>query len=98
MKLIPRRIYEQESLRLEVTEAISECMDTEKITKSALAKRAGLSKSRVTQVLRGDGNLTLDTVSDLLACCGYRLVVLPDLLSDCPVPNQVEVNIRYGPL
>lgn len=70
-----RRLLRQEELILEVTEALSQALAREQVTKKALADRLGKSKGFVSQVLAGGRNLTLRTVADLADALGYRPVV-----------------------
>lgn len=48
-----------------VTEDILVAMEDLGITKSELAKRLGNSKSRITQLLSGDSNMTIGTLADI---------------------------------
>ena len=60
-----RRLFEQEFLLISATELISELMQEKKVSRSELAERIGKSKSFVTQILRGQHNMTLRTLADL---------------------------------
>jgi transcriptional regulator with XRE-family HTH domain len=66
-----RRLARQEQLLFDATELISRVMKEEGVTKADLAKRLGKSKAFVTQVLRGQSNMTLRTLSDLADVLGY---------------------------
>lgn len=70
-----RRLLRQEELILEVTEALSQALAREQVTKKALADRLGKSKGFVSQVLAGGRNLTLRTVAEIADALGYRTVV-----------------------
>ncbi len=68
-----RKIYEQERILLDTTELLATVMHQRKISRAELAKRVGKSKSFITQVLRGDQNLTLRTIADLFFALDYRV-------------------------
>ena len=68
-----RRLLNQEDLILEVTEALSELMARDGVTKADLARRLGKSEGFVTQILAGGRNLTLRTIADVSDCLGYRI-------------------------
>ncbi|HDY65088.1 MAG TPA: XRE family transcriptional regulator [Phycisphaerae bacterium] len=61
-----RRLLEQETAILEVTELICKLMEEEKVSKADLAARMGTSKANITQMLDGRRNMTIRTISDLL--------------------------------
>lgn len=72
------RLVAQETLIVDATEAICEAMegqDSEAVTRKELARRVGCGKSHVTQLLSGDRNLTLRTLSDLAFALGQRITV-----------------------
>ena len=56
-----------------VGEAIVESMERLGVTRSELAKRLGVSRPRVTQILAGDDNLTLKTLVAVAAALDSRL-------------------------
>lgn len=60
-----RRLYAQEDLILQVTEAIWERMSELNVSKKDLAEKLGRSKSYITQVLSGSRNMTLRTLADI---------------------------------
>ena len=66
-----RRLSRQEQLLFDATELISRALANERISRAELAKRIGKSKAYVTQVLRGQNNMTLRTLSDLANALGY---------------------------
>ena len=63
-----------ETMRLSVWAAnlILEAMDEAKITRSDLAARLGIPRSRVTRVLDGGENITLETFAKFGLACGVR--------------------------
>lgn len=72
-------IYQQERVVLEVTELICKLMKQRGVNKTELAKRLGKSKGYVTQLLDGQTNMTLRTVSDtfLALDSGFGVHVRP---------------------
>lgn len=70
-----RRLLRQEELILEVTEALSQALAREQVTKKTLADRLGKSKGFVSQILAGGRNLTLRTLADIADALGCRVVV-----------------------
>ncbi|HEY2120649.1 MAG TPA: helix-turn-helix transcriptional regulator [Candidatus Acidoferrum sp.] len=65
------KLEKQEQLLFDATELISRAMEQQGVSKTELAKRIGKSKAYVTQVLGGQTNMTLRTLSDLAAALGY---------------------------
>ena len=70
-----RRLLNQEKLILEVTEALSEAIEEQGLTRSEVAKRLGKTKGFVSQLLAGGRNLTLRTVADVADAIGISLKV-----------------------
>jgi len=70
-----RKLYFREDLMFEVTEAICKVMQEQGMNKAELARRSGVTKSNITQLLSGDHNMTLVTISDLLFALGFKLQV-----------------------
>lgn len=60
-----QRLFAQEGLILEATEAIWEALEERGWNKSQLAEALGTSKANVTQLLNGSRNMTLRTLSDI---------------------------------
>ena len=69
------RSLRQEEFILEVTEQICKLMKHEGISRQKLAERMGKSKGRISQLLDGEANLTLRTLSDIFAALGHKVVV-----------------------
>ena len=44
-----------------------------KSTKAEIADRLGVSRAYVTQILSGEKNATIKTISDFCRCCGFEL-------------------------
>jgi transcriptional regulator with XRE-family HTH domain len=70
-----RRLYFREDLIFEITEAICKTMREKHVTKAELSRRAGVSKSNITQLLSGDHNMRLTTVADLLYALDSKLQI-----------------------
>ncbi len=70
-----RRLLRQEQLILEVTEALSEVLANEGITKAELANRLNKTKGFVSQILAGGRNLTLRTIADVADALGCKIRV-----------------------
>ena len=68
-----KRLYEQERAILEVTELICEIMGATGISRSELAKKLGKTKGYITQLLDGDTNMTVRTISDVFTALGKEL-------------------------
>jgi hypothetical protein len=74
-----RRVFQQEKLILEVTEAVCRVMDETRTSRSVLAKLLGRTKGYITQLLSGRRNLTLRTWADMMTALGHeaRVTVQP---------------------
>lgn len=70
---VRRRLFEREALALQASEMILELMEKEGVNKKELAKRIGVSKAHVTQVLSGSRNMTVHTLADLVFALGRRV-------------------------
>ena len=62
-------------LRRKVLHALDEGMEASGISQAELARRLGRSRSAVSQVLTGDGNLRIETLAEYLQAMGCELVV-----------------------
>ena len=79
-----RRLLEQELLLVSAAELISDRMQEKKVSRSELAEQIGKSKSFVTQILRGQHNMTLRTLADLAWALDAR-VHLQDIPWDAEI-------------
>jgi len=70
-----RRLYEEERLLVEATELLTDIMNKRGLSRVDLAHKLGKSKAFITQVLRGNHNMTLRTLADLLGAMEYRAVM-----------------------
>jgi DNA-binding Xre family transcriptional regulator len=64
--------YEVSRLGREVTSAITFHLREHGISRTELAARMGLSPGRISQILSGDENLTLQTLATVCAALGVR--------------------------
>ncbi|MCK9488885.1 MAG: helix-turn-helix domain-containing protein [Xanthomonadales bacterium] len=64
------RLVAQETLIIEVTEALWAVLERTGVSKSELAERLGISKSHVSQVLSGSRNMTLRMLADMCFVLG----------------------------
>lgn len=70
-----RRLYAQEDLIIETTEAIWERMHQLGISKKDLSEKMGRSKAYISQILSGSRNMTLRTLADI----AYHLDIEPKI-------------------
>jgi hypothetical protein len=59
-----RRILERERVWVEATEALCALMDSQGVSSAELARRLDVSRARISQMLSGNRNLTLASLSD----------------------------------
>jgi transcriptional regulator with XRE-family HTH domain len=78
-------LYEEEGLVLEVTEAICNLLQKQNMKRSGLARKLGVDKSYITQLLDGSSNMTLKTISDVLFCLDSRAKIKIE-----PMNEQIE--------
>lgn len=65
---------------VDATELLARVMEVRGTKRSELAAKLGRSKSYVTQMLRGNQNLTLKTLADVFCVLKYRLLMIADPL------------------
>ena len=70
-----KKLYSEEQLILEVTEAIWGALENRNWTKAQLAKALGTSKAYITQLLDGSRNMTLRTLADIAFTIGMKIKV-----------------------
>lgn len=75
--MIPPIEVEAESTRLSALAAVrlEQARLAAGVSRSELAQRAGVSRSRVTKVLSGTANVTLETLARFSVALGVRLVI-----------------------
>lgn len=67
------KIFEEEELILEVTEAVWQALEDTQLTKKDLANRIGCSTTDVTQFLNGSRNMTLRNLVRIAAALGRKV-------------------------
>jgi transcriptional regulator with XRE-family HTH domain len=84
--------FQQERLILEVTELIERLMKEQGVSKLQFAERLGKTKGYITQLLDGQTNMTLRTISDVMFALGRSLGVgdRPLSVSSMPVALTTE--------
>lgn len=70
------RNYLQERTILEATELICEMMDIAGVSRTELACRLGKSKADISQLLNGERNMTLRTLSDIFHALGRYVEII----------------------
>jgi transcriptional regulator with XRE-family HTH domain len=89
-----RRLFEQERLILEITEAICGLMNERGVSRGELAQKLACSPSNISQILDGENNFTARTIADTLFELDARLTVAAEPLR-APDINQVfEVEVK----
>ncbi|MEV6109646.1 hypothetical protein AB0M28_33800 [Streptomyces sp. NPDC051940] len=78
-------------LRHEILRALKKGIAASGISQNELASRLRIRKSAVSQTLRGDGNLRVNTISDYLYAMGYELSVM---LVEVGEPRRAAVERR----
>lgn len=71
-----QREYARERCIVALTEALAAIMEEAEISRAELAKRLGVSKAHISQVLNGSRNMTLATIADVLWACGKEVTDL----------------------
>jgi transcriptional regulator with XRE-family HTH domain len=79
------KLYAQEVLIAQATEEVWKAMEEANISKAELAKRMGVTKGHISQILNGSRNMTLRTLADICFALDYR----PALRLE-PQKNTVE--------
>ena len=67
------RLYQQERAIQEITDLVCQIMEEEKVSRAEMAKRLGRTKGYITQLLDGRTNMTIRTMSDVLAALDRAL-------------------------
>jgi len=74
--VVSEKDKEVELLMAKITNVIVVAMEETSTTKAELAKRMGVSRPYITQMLSGKRNVTLRTMAEALYVLGYRLIPL----------------------
>jgi len=79
--------FQFEFVNLDVTDAIASRMEQLCVSRAELARRMGVSRARVTQILAGNDNLTLKTLVLIASALDARVSVAfgPGAERGCPV-------------
>ena len=72
------RLYQQERSILNLTELICKLMEETGVSRSELARRLGKTKGYISQLLDGESNMTVRTISDVFTALGKTVY-----FSDC---------------
>ncbi len=67
------RLFQQERSIESVTGLICTLMENQGVSRTELARRLGMTPGRVTQLLDGESNKTVRTLSDMFVALGYSL-------------------------
>jgi len=87
-----KRIAQERAL-IEAAEVIARALKQENVKRSELAKRMGLTKAAITQILSGERNLTVKTLSDALFELGYRVT-----FGRCSLDSQPHRRLVLRPV
>ena len=79
------QIWQQERIIFEATERICELMEIQEVSKAELSRSLGKSKSYITQLLDGQANMTLRTLSDVFTSLNRAVH-----LSDEPITTELK--------
>jgi len=93
-----RRVFEEELLFGEARETLSGLLHSQQISQAELAKRLGVSKARISQILSGRENLTLRSLAAIGWALGFRFGLEPQAaerlgtpaVDDPPPPEWIE--------
>lgn len=103
-----KRAYARTEARLAIIGAVTklyeELVASGKINQSRIAERLGVSRSRISRLLSGPGNWTIDTVGDLLAAMDSKItdvhvrplaeIAVPNTLHDWLAVPEADIRIR----
>lgn len=86
--------FQRERLATEITELISRLMEEQGMSRADLAKRLGVSRARVTMMLRHGTNLTVNTIADIFTALNrtVRAVDRPLAVSNPPLLVMESTN------
>jgi transcriptional regulator with XRE-family HTH domain len=88
-----RRVLERERVWVEATENLSRLMATERVSRADLARRLGVARSTVTEMLSGERNLTLATLTDAFFALGRSMHITYGQLTDrIQVVDEAELQ------
>ncbi len=84
-----QRLMKQEQLLTRVAIQVDRMREEIGITRTELARRLGVTKGNVTQILGGNRNLSLRKISDLFFALGHSVTVSPGSLETDSVCSDV---------
>lgn len=77
--------FQAETLKIEFAIELNKLMEREAITKTALAQAMGVTKPHITKILRGDTNVTIETMAKAAGAAKGRVHIKI-------VPERAVVN------
>lgn len=92
-KIAKSLTYEQERLKLELSEGILQAMQAKGMKQADLARSIGKSRAYVTKILQGTTNFTVETVAALLWALEHRLHV--DILTKREAEQREKAWVSY---
>lgn len=84
------RLYVEEKLILDATEAISEALESAKMKRADLARALEVSKTEISQRMSGERNLTLRTLAAMLYAAGAEATI--KLQPHCPSDKDRPID------
>ena len=92
------RLVRQEELILDVTEMLTQALETAGMTRADLARRLGRSPGFVSQVFGGGRNLTLRTIADIASALSVRpALTLSAACEPTREPTQQWIEVQPRP-
>jgi hypothetical protein len=87
-----RRGVETAGVLVRAADLVEDLLDARGFTRAKLAEGMGVSPAHITQVLAGDRNMTLVTLSNMLFTLGQRLVLSGEPLNslEWKTPSSVD--------
>ena len=92
-----RRLFEQERLSVSFLNTVAQTMQELDVSKAELADRLGCSRANVTQLLSGNRNVTLHTMSDLAVALGRRVTVDLQPLDEVDFQPIPKASVQVPP-
>jgi len=92
------RLFQQERAILEVTDLLESALQDQGVSRSEFAALLGKTKGWVTQLLDGEGNKTIRTVSDAFAVlgqefrCFYGPIQISHKAARRPAPTHIRIR------
>ncbi|MFH0920444.1 MAG: helix-turn-helix transcriptional regulator [Fibrobacterota bacterium] len=73
---------------------LSNVLKLSKLRKSQVARRLGVSRARVSQMMTGHGRLTFKTITEFCHCCGYAVDLKLTPIKTGSVSGSIPENLR----